>query len=220
MTAYHAAGTGPARRGVAVGIGAVFILFFVTLGPLKLLGPFAQQTAHLTPHALRAISLRVFVLGLITVLVAGCLGTFLANKWNLSVTALEITAAVILFLVAMRLVMQPYEASPGQPAPLPQAQGAAVLQLTFPLVVTPYGIAALIAVLDSVIEKRMVGAVYLILVLVMLLNLLAMLFIREIMRGPVLLVLQVFGAILGVLQVGLALQIMIRALRDLNVLAT
>jgi hypothetical protein len=49
--------------------------------------------------------------------------------------------------------------------------------------------------------------------------LLSMLFIRQIMRGPVLLALQVLGAVLGVLQVGLAVQIIIRALRDLQVIA-
>jgi len=48
--------------------------------------------------------------------------------------------------------------------------------------------------------------------------LLAMLFIRWIMQGVVLLVLQVFGAVLGVLQVGLAIQIIIRALQVLRVL--
>jgi multiple antibiotic resistance protein len=53
----------------------------------------------------------------------------------------------------------------------------------------------------------------------MLLNLLAMLFVREIMRGPVLLVLQVLGAVLGVLQFALAIQIIIRGLRDLNILS-
>jgi len=84
--------------------------------------------------------------------------------------------------------------------------------------VTPYGIAAVITVLESAVEPRMVGAVYLILVIVMLLNLLAMLFARELVRPPVLLVLQVLGAVLGVLQVGLAVQIIIRALRDLQVL--
>jgi small neutral amino acid transporter SnatA (MarC family) len=45
-----------------------------------------------------------------------------------------------------------------------------------------------------------------------------MLFVRQILRPPVLLVLQVLGAVLGVLQVGLAVQIIIRALRDLHVL--
>jgi multiple antibiotic resistance protein len=54
----------------------------------------------------------------------------------------------------------------------------------------------------------------------MVLNLLAMVFVRQIMRGPVLLTLQVLGAVLGVLQVGLAVQIIIRALRELQVIAS
>jgi hypothetical protein len=60
--------------------------------------------------------------------------------------------------------------------------------------------------------------IYLLLVVVMLLNLLSMLFIRQIMRRPVLLALQVLGAVLGVLQVGLAVQIIIKALKGPQVL--
>jgi multiple antibiotic resistance protein len=60
--------------------------------------------------------------------------------------------------------------------------------------------------------------IYLLLLTVMILNLLAMLFVRQIMRGPMLLVLQLLGAVLGVLQVGLAVQIIIRGLRELHVL--
>jgi multiple antibiotic resistance protein len=200
-----------------MGLGAIFTAFFVTLGPIKLLGPFAQQTRELSPGALRGIALRVFVIGLIAVLAAAYLGTALAEKWHISTPALEITAGLILCLVAMRLAMQPYE-PPRTPPPLPAAPMAATLRLTFPLVVTPYGIAAVIAILQSSVEPRMVGAVYLILVIVMLLNLLAMLFARDLVREPVLLVLQVLGAVLGVLQVGLAVQIIIRALRDLHAL--
>jgi multiple antibiotic resistance protein len=197
-------------------LGAVFILFFVTLGPFKLLGPFSQQTRELSPAALRTIAVRVFFVGLAAVIVGGYLGTALAAKWNVSTAALEIATGLILLLVAMRLVMAPYE-PPQALGPLPTSPMAATLRLTFPLVVTPYGIAGLIAVLDLMPEGSQ-AAVYALLVLVMVLNLLAMLFIREIMRGPVLLILQVLGAVLGVLQFALAIQIIIRGLRDLNVL--
>ena len=201
-----------------LGLGAIFTLFFVTLGPIKLLGPFAQQTQELDPGTLRSIALRVFVIGLVAVLAAAYLGTALARKWGVSTPALEITAGLILCLVAMRLAMQPYEGARTPPPPLPAAPMAATLRLTFPLVVTPYGIAAVIAVLQSSVEPRRVGAVYLLLVIVLVLNLLAMLFARDLVRAPVLLVLQVLGAVLGVLQVGLAVQIIIRALRDLQML--
>ena len=200
-----------------LGLGAIFILFFVTLGPFKLLGPFAQQTQQLSAAALRAISVRVFLVGLAAVVFGGYLGTVLAAKWNVSIAALELAAGLILLLVAGRLVMAPYE--PPQPVhPLPASPMAATLRLTFPLVVTPYGIAGLIAVLDLEPHGSQALGVHAILIIVMLLNLLAMLFVREILRGPILLILQVLGAVLGVLQFALAIQIIIRGLRDLSVL--
>jgi multiple antibiotic resistance protein len=64
---------------------------------------------------------------------------------------------------------------------------AAALKLTFPTVVTPYGIAGLIVLLaataDTVREEMIFG----ILLVVMVLNLLAMLFARAIVQGALLL---------------------------------
>jgi len=50
-----------------IGPGEIFTLFFVTLGPEKVIGPFAQQTRALEPAALRGLALRVFVLSLFAV---------------------------------------------------------------------------------------------------------------------------------------------------------
>jgi len=199
------------------GIGEIFILFFVTLGPFKLLGPFEQQTRDLSPSALRGIAVRAFMIGLAAVIIGGTLGAALAMKWRISVPAIEIATGLILFLVAMRLVMAAYEPMP-PPQPPPTAPMAAALRLTFPLVVSPYGIAALIALLAATDDPSMVRAIYVILIVVMALNLLAMLYVRSIMRGPTLLVLQVLGSVLGVLQVALAVQIVIRGLRGLQVI--
>jgi multiple antibiotic resistance protein len=199
-----------------IGYGEIFTLFFITLGPLKMLGPYGQQTRNLEPAALRALSLRVFAISLAAVVIGGFLGAFLAGKWHVSLPAMELTAGIILFLVAIRLVLAPYEPQP--PAePLPAAPMAATLRLTFPLVVTPYGIAALIGLLVAA-GPEMNGPIVAILVLIMVLNLLGMVFVRSIMRGAMLLTLQVLGAVLGVLQVGLAIQFIIRGLRELQVL--
>jgi multiple antibiotic resistance protein len=199
-------------------LGAVFTIFFITLGPLKLLGPFAQRTKNLDAHALRMMAVRAFLIGVTAVVVGGYIGAALAVKWNISVSALLIAAGIIFFLVAIDMVLAPYAAEQAQPEPLPEQPMAATLKLTFPLVVTPYGIAAVIAAVISADSPGRVGQIYLLLVAVMILNLLCMLFVRQILRPPVLLVLQVLGAVLGVLQVGLAVQIIIRALRDLHVL--
>jgi multiple antibiotic resistance protein len=202
-----------------IGLGEIFILFFVTLGPLKLLGPFAQQTHDLDPGMLKAIAVRAFAIGLAAVIIGGYLGAVLASKWMISEPAILIATGIIFFLVAIGLVMAPYQPVHAVPPPLPRSPLAASLRLTFPLVVTPYGIAALIAVLSIVDAPASLAEIYGVLIAIMVLNLLSMLFVRRIMVGPVLLILQVLGAVLGVLQVGLAVQIVIRGLRGLHVLS-
>ena len=52
----------------------------------------------------------------------------------------------------------------------------------------------------------------------MVLNLLAMLYARQLMGGVTAMVLQVLGAVLGVLQVALAVEMILRGLRELGVL--
>jgi multiple antibiotic resistance protein len=160
------------------------------------------------------------VIALVAVVVGGYLGSALAAKWSVSVPAILIATGVIFFMVAIDVAMSPYTPAHASPEPLPQQPMAAALRLTFPLVVTPYGIAALIAVMAATDDPTRVKHIYLLLVAVMGVDLLAMLFARQIMRGPILLALRVVGAVLGVLQVGLAVQIIIRALRDLQIIAT
>ena len=106
---------------------------------------------------------------------------------------------------------------PNLPA-LPAAPTAAALKLLFPIVLTPFGIAAVIVLLalrgDDGRTEIIIGMV----VLVMLLNLVTMLFARKIMVGATIVVLQILGGVLGILQAGLAVQIILRGLRDLKII--
>lgn len=77
---------------------------------------------------------------------------------------------------------------------------AAALQLTFPTVVTPYGVAALIALLAATRDLARHGVIFGIVFGVMLLNLIAMLFAGRVMHGAKALVMPLLGAVLGVLQ--------------------
>jgi small neutral amino acid transporter SnatA (MarC family) len=203
-----------------LGLGEVFTLLFVTLGPMKLLGPFSQQTQSLDAADLRKITLRSFAMGLVAVIAGGYLGKIFATTWHISVPAIEIATGIILFLVAIDLVLSPYSAAHATaPAPLPSDPTLATLRVTFPLLVTPYGIAAIIALLFIFGDARSNVWIFVMLIAVMLLNLIGMLYIRQIMRGPVRLVLQILGSILGVLQVALAVQIVIAGLRALHLIA-
>ncbi len=204
-----------------LGPGEIFTLFFITLGPLKVLGPFAQQTRGLAPAAVRAIAIRVFALSLIAVALGGWLGRGLALNWSISMPALLISTGVIFFLVALHMVLEQYE-PPKEVAmaPLPAKPISAALKITFPTVVTPYGIAALIVLLSATGETAHPGLIWGMLFGVMVLNLLAMIFAHAVMHGAFLLGMRLLGAVLGVLQVALSVQIILLALRRLNVLTT
>ena len=55
----------------------IFILFFVTLGPLKLIGPFAHATSTADAKAVRQVAIRAFALSticVVAVLVCGLVG--------------------------------------------------------------------------------------------------------------------------------------------------
>jgi len=133
-----------------LGYGEIFTIFFVTLGPLKVLGPFAQRTHGLDDTAVRRIAVRAFLIATVAIVVGALAGRALADNWNISIAAMVITAGIIFFLVAIRQILDQYEAtSHPPPEPLPAAPMAAALRVVFPAVLTPYGIAAAIAMVSA-----------------------------------------------------------------------
>lgn len=48
-----------------LGLGGIFTVLFVMLGPLKIIGPFARLTHGLDEKVLRGIALRTFVIALV-----------------------------------------------------------------------------------------------------------------------------------------------------------
>jgi len=196
----------------------VFTLLFVTLGPLKVLGPFVQLTRDTDESTMRQIAVRAFVLAVIAVVVGGFAGRALIENWGISVPALLLCGGIIFALVGLTLVLEQYKPTHPAPPPLPAAPMAAAMRITFPIVVTPYGIAALIVLLANSPDAARTACVLAILIAVMVLNLLAMLYARRIMGGITVMALQIAGAVLGVLQVAIAVDMILRALRELNVL--
>jgi multiple antibiotic resistance protein len=201
-----------------LGLNSVFILLFVTLGPIKLFGPFMQLTHDADEAKTKPIIVRAFALAVIAAVVGGFVGKLLVENWHISPPALTLAGGIIFLFVGLSLVLEQYKPSHTSPAPLPEAPMAAALRVAFPIVVTPYGIAAVIALLVNSPDASRTAAILAILIAVMVLNLLAMLYARRIMAGAGILVLQILGAVLGVLQVALAVQFILRGLHELDVL--
>jgi len=207
---------------MSLGPPEIFTIFFITLGPLKMLGPFAQRTHGLDDAKVRKIAVRAFLIATVSAIAGGMLGATLLANWHVSVGAMVIAGGIVFLLVGLRQLLQQYEPPhpPDSQVPaLPASATAAALQLLFPIVLTPFGIAAVIVLLSLSTDTERTGIIIAVVVAVMLLNLAAMWFARRILVGATIVVLQILGAVLGILQAGLAVQIILRGLRDLNLIS-
>jgi small neutral amino acid transporter SnatA (MarC family) len=206
----------------ALSPGDVFILFFLTLGPLKAILPFARAT-HGTELAFqRTVAGRATATATVIVLVVGLLAPFVLTNWHVSPPAIIITGGIILFYQALHIVTQTLTISPPPTAavagPLP-SPAIAIFPIAMPAIVTAPGIAAIATV--AVIGRHDLAReamVIVILLAVMALNLLTLWNNETILKHGLAGVLPVIGWVLAVLQAALAVQMVIYALRVLEVL--
>jgi multiple antibiotic resistance protein len=202
--------------------GDVFILFFLTLGPLKAILPFARATRGTELAFQRTVAWRGTAIATVIAVVVAVLAPIVLTNWHVSPAAVSITGGIILFHQALTIITQApaaaasahQEASPSPPSP-----AIAVFPIALPALVTAPGIAAIatIAVIGRHDLAREV-VVIAVLLAVMALNLLTLWNNEAILKHGVAVVLPVIGWVLAVLQAALAVQIVIYGLRVLEVL--
>jgi multiple antibiotic resistance protein len=198
----------------------VFIMLFLMLGPIKILMPFVNMTRGSDAAFRRRLATRAVLLSAAALAVAGLLGNSMLDNFNIAVPVLALTGGLVLFLVALQTVLQ-QSTGPARPKPdePPPGLHLAFSPLAFPIIVTPYGIAAVIVFAalaqHDYAVKLVVGGVVL---LILALDWLAMLFAETILRwlGPVL---QVFAVVLGITQIALGLQVIIHSLSMIGLFA-
>jgi len=204
--------------GQPIELHKIFAFLFLMLGPLKVLGPFVKMTQGADQRLCRQLAVRAFFIATLTVLVAGLVGQKLLSNFGVPLNVLTLAGGVILFLVALQVVLEQF--SPPEPdgaqAPAPTLKLAAQ-PLAFPTIVTPYGVAAVIIFMAISADVRGKLTIAGLLLGLMVLNLLFMLYARPILRWlgmP----LQIFGVIIGVIQVALGLQIILVNLGALGII--
>jgi multiple antibiotic resistance protein len=200
----------------------IAVIFFLTLGPLKVILPFARATRGTELAFQRTVASRAVAISTIIVLAVALLGPFIMTNWHVSVPAVVITCGIFLFYQALRIVMlmppapgsSVQQASPSQPSP-----AIAVFPIAIPAIVTAPGIAAIAAVVvlnqHDLAHEAIVVAILLVM---MALNLLTLWNNEAILRHGLAGVLPVVGWVLAVLQASLAVQMVIYSLRLLEVL--
>ncbi len=195
-----------------VGAAQIFTLFFIMLGPIKMIVPFARATQHLERKAADVLAYRSAIIGAAIAIVGGFAGSALLGNWGIDPLVLAMAGGIIFFVTAMKIVL-PHAPEPAVPA---VAEVPGVMQVIFPMILTPYGLAALIVFLAGSADPARTTTIVALLLANIALDLLCMLFVRPILRVVTPTGMQVIFALLGVLMVALALQMILMSAHQLG----
>jgi multiple antibiotic resistance protein len=196
----------------------ILTILFVVFSPLKVIGPFVTLTRGTERAFCRQLAWRATLFAAIGVVVASVIGQRILLRWGIAQAILLLAGGLIWFLVALLTVFQPYfpvlqrHLSVDQPS-----HALALTPLAFPTIVTPYGTATLIVLIATMETLEQKGVLLVLTGVILLLNWLAMIFARPILR-LLAIPLELIGWVLGVLQVALALQLIYLAMVSLNVI--
>lgn len=186
----------------------LFIIFFVTLGPLKVIPTFMQVTHNANRALKRKLAFRSTAISTIVILLVVVIGQNLLQVWQIQLPAIMVAGGILLSLVALRLILTQYDPNEVPTAP-PDTPGLhlAVTPLAFPTILPPFGIAiALTLMVLSTEIGFSPSSVMLLILLVMGLNLIAMLAAGPILKFIRPVTLKILGFTLGVMQFALGIQ--------------
>ncbi|WP_204141201.1 MarC family protein [Halomicronema sp. CCY15110] len=192
----------------------LFIIFFVTLGPLKVIPTFLQVTCQADRTLKRQLAWRSTAMASFMALVVVLIGQNLLRIWQIQLPALMIAGGILLSLVALRLILAQYavgeSATTAYDTP---GLHLAMTPLAFPAILPPFGIA--IALMLMVLSTNLgfsPTTLILLLLLVMALNLVSMLAAVPIIKFVRPVTLRILGFSLGVMQFALGIQFILFAL--------
>lgn len=183
-------------------------LIFMMMGPVGLIPAFAAATADADVALARRIALRAFGFACLALLLAVGIGAGVLVSWGASRPALIVAAGLLLLLASLRNVLgAPAAAAPDSNAAPSALLARALRPIAFPTIVSPHGMGVLITFVAYAPDASARTSILAVALGIVVLDLLAMLGARTVMRviGPV--PLTILGGVFGVLQVALGVEI-------------
>lgn len=198
-------------------ISIVFTIFFMLLGPLKLIPLFAGLTKGTELAFKRSVAVRSALVASAVVAFVAVAGGALLSKYRISIDALRLAGGVVLLLAAVQSMFRKSHAADSGPTK-PTAMQLAASPMAVPGIVPPAGVAAILIFMMLAPENPgMARAVAIGLAFMMALDFLVMFFIDQVMKIPGLMIaITVLGSVLAFIQAALAIQIMLLALTHLG----
>jgi multiple antibiotic resistance protein len=198
-----------------INLGFIFAIFFLTLGPLKLIPTFYGVTQGLDGKARLGLALKSTTLAFLILVLAAAVGSVLATNWRISREALTITGGFLLLIGSLKILSSVLAPPAPRPDPAPAAGRAinvVISPLAIPGIITPWGLVALLLFLGVAEDQNRLGGVFIALVLIMLLNIVGMIFAGPVMRAVGLPAMSVLGWVFSILQAALGVTFMLRGL--------
>jgi len=202
-----------------VDLGETFTFFFLMLGPINVLRTFAKMTERADDLFRRQLAIRATIFSCLALVAAALVGERSLRNFGVSLNVLMLTAGLVLSVVAFQTIIEQF-----RPVPIDKtgagtlSLNSAVLRLAFPIIITPYGIAAVIILAAIASDTSTKAAIFLLALGVLLLDLFAMLIARPILKwlGVLLLIL---NAVLAIIQLAFGVQIIVTSLASLGVIS-
>lgn len=192
----------------------VFLIFFITLGPLKTIPAFAGLTVAMPPRERRMLAIKGVALATGIVLFVAFGAAAMRENWKVSWGALSFATGLMLLLASLRTVSTVFGPHEAPPAPQTTAKGLMLSPVVIPTIVTAYGVAAILLFLAGHPGNSQfrLGVVAMLLIN-MALNLVCMLFALPIMKIVTVPGFRLLGWIFAILQAALAIEVMLAPLR-------
>jgi multiple antibiotic resistance protein len=194
----------------------IFTIFMLTLGPIKTVPAFFAMTRDQAPTTMRVLALKGTAVATAVCLLIALVMTGVAASWRVSSDDLRLAGGILLFAASRDLIGQFNSPRSLSRSPVPP-EYPAVTPLAIPIIVTPWGVTAILFFADLAYgDLKMLAIVVGMLCLIMLLNPVGMLLARQIIARVGLATFQVLGWIFAVLQAGLAVDAVVTSLRNLG----
>ena len=193
----------------------IFAIFMVTLGPIKTVPAFFAMTKDLDAAAQRRLAFQGALAATAIALVIALVLDEVASSWGVGIDDLLLAGGILLFLGARDAIMH-FGAPPASPPP--PSRFPAIAPLAIPTIITPSGVVAILVFIGLAGGNPFnILTVLVVLVGMMILNLVGMLFARQIVGLVGIVTFQVTGWIFSVVQAGLAVDFVVKAVKHLNV---
>jgi len=198
-------------------ISFVFTVFFMLLGPIKLIASFSGLMREADVRFKRDVAIRGTVIAAALCVFVALTGESLLAKYRISIDAVRVSGGLVLLIAALQAIFVKPQASRPSPG-TPTALQLAASPVAVPNIVPPAGIAAiLIFTMLAPQYPGMIQAVAICLAIILVLDFLVMYFIDLVVKTPGLMIfLAVLGSVLVFVQVSLAIQMMLVALTHLG----